>query len=302
MKDLSGRTAFITGGAQGIGLGIARRLAREGVNLAIVDIDAEALEQARLELETAAPEQSIRVAAYKLDVRDRQAFAQVADQVEERLGPVSLLFNNAGVASGVTVAKMTYEMWDWVLGVNLQGVVNGIQTFLPRMIKRGAAGHLVNTASGAGLAATNAGFLYTTSKYAVVGLSESLRNELQAAGTGIGVSVLCPGPVATGIVSRSMMARPGARQEANSEMLSRLKEVDNHLLQHGVSIDAVGEMVLNGINNNSAYIFTDRLAEDLVIERTKSILACLPPRSDKNADTDARSLSLLAGGAGRSGS
>lgn len=301
MKDLSGRTAFITGGAQGIGLGIARRLARESVNLAIVDVDAAALEQARLELEKAATERSIRVAAYQLDVRDRQAFAAVADQVEERLGPVSLLFNNAGVASGVPVAKMNYEMWDWVLGVNLQGVVNGIQTFLPRMIQRGAAGHVVNTSSGAGLAATNAGFLYTTSKYAVVGLSESLRNELQAAGTGIGVSVLCPGPVATGIVSRSMMARPGATPP-KGEILARLKEVDNHLLQHGVSADAVGDMVLNGIVNDSPYIFTDRLAEDLVVERTKSILACLPPRSDHNTDSDARSKSLLAGGTGRNGS
>ena len=291
MKDLSGRTAFITGGAQGIGLGIARRLAREGVKLAIVDIDTKALEQARMELERAT-----RVATYELDVRDRDAYAKVADAVEERLGPVSLLFNNAGVASGVPVAKMNYEMWDWVLGVNLQGVVNGIQTFLPRMIQRGAGGHVVNTSSGAGLVATNAGFLYTTSKYAVVGMSESLRKELQVAGTGIGVSVLCPGPVATGIVSRSLLARPGARKEINQEVQARLEEVDNHLLEHGVGIDAVGEMVLNGIVNDRPYLFTDRLVEDLIIERTKDILACLPARSGK-PDDEARSKSLLAGGA-----
>ena len=151
MQDVSGRAAFITGGAQGIGLGIARRLARAGVKLAIVDIDAAALEQARTELEKATA-----VVTYQLDVRDRETYAKIADEVEQRIGPVCLLFNNAGVASGVPVAKMNYQMWDWVLGVNLQGVVNGIQTFLPRMIQRGAGGHVVNTSSGAGLVATNA--------------------------------------------------------------------------------------------------------------------------------------------------
>jgi NAD(P)-dependent dehydrogenase (short-subunit alcohol dehydrogenase family) len=289
MKDLSGRTAFITGGAQGIGLGIARRLAREGVKLAIVDIDAAALEKARSELENVT-----QVTALELDVRERDAFAKVADSVEERLGPVSLLFNNAGVASGVPVSAMSYAMWDWVLGVNIQGVVNGIQTFLPRMIKRGLGGHVVNTSSGAGLAVTNAGFLYTTSKYAVVGMSEALRQELQIAGTGIGVSVLCPGPVATGIVGRSMRARPGAGQ-LNEAALMRLKEVDSHLLEHGVSIDEVGEMVLNAINNNRPYIFTDRLVEDFVVERTKSILSCLPPRPGQESDSATKSKTLLGG-------
>jgi len=294
MKDLSGRTAFITGGAQGIGLGIARRLAREGVKLALVDIDAAALERARAELA-----KGTEVVTHQLDVRDRDAFAKVADAVERRIGPVSLLFNNAGVASGVHVSKMSYEIWDWVLGVNLQGVVNGIQTFLPRMIERGAGGHVVNTSSGAGLAATTAGFLYTTSKFAVVGMSESLRSELQLAGTNIGVSVLCPGPVATGIVSRSLMGRPGANQDINPQAQARLKELDNHLLEHGVPIDAVGEMVLNGILENRPYIFTDRLVEDLVTECTRTILACLPAASGK-PDEAARSKALLAGSAASS--
>ncbi len=292
MKDLSGRTAFITGGAQGIGLGIARRLAREGVKLAIVDIDAEALEKARAELE-----QVTAVAAHKLDVRDREAYARVADSVEETLGPVSLLFNNAGVASGVPAAKMSYEMWDWMLGVNLHGVVNGMQTFLPRMIKRRAGGHVVNTSSGAGLAVTSSGYLYTTSKYAVVGMSESLRHELEATETGIGVSVLCPGPVATGIVGRSLKAQPGSKAEMNETALARLKAVDQHLLQHGVSIDEVGDMVLNGIINNTAYIFTDRLVEDLVIERTKGILACLPSLDEEKSNAEAEAKLLLGASA-----
>ncbi|QIB65518.1 SDR family NAD(P)-dependent oxidoreductase [Kineobactrum salinum] len=272
MQDLSGRTAFITGGAQGIGLGIARRLAREGINLAIVDIDAAALEAAQSELENLT-----RVATHVLDVRNREAYALIADEVEENLGPVSLLFNNAGVAAAASVTKMTYDMWDWTLGVNLHGVVNGIQTFVPRMIRRGEAGHVVNTSSGAGLTATGAGFLYCTSKYAVVGMSEALRNELEAAGTGIGVSVLCPGPVATNIISHTIMTRPGAtpREEMSQEALNRIKEKDN-LLRQGVSIDEVGAMVLAGINKNSPYIFTDRFVESAVIERTERIIDCLP--------------------------
>lgn len=143
MKDFAGRTAFITGGAQGIGLGIARRLAREGVNLALVDIDTEALRRARTELGG-----QTKVRTEVLDVRDREAFAKVADAIETDLGPVSLLFNNAGVAGSISIEKMNYAAWDWVLGVNLQGVINGIQTFLPRMIKRAVGGHIVNTSSG----------------------------------------------------------------------------------------------------------------------------------------------------------
>lgn len=269
MKDFSGRTAFITGGAQGIGLGIARRLAREGVKIAIADIDTAALEQARQELE-----KSTRVAAYNLDVRDREAYARVADDVEDRLGAVSLLFNNAGIASGASAARMTYKLWDWVLGVNVHGVVNGIQTFVPRMIQRGSGGHVVNTSSGAGLAATDAGYLYTTSKYAVVGLSESLRRDLQP--SGIGVSVLCPGPVATNIVSHSLLTHPGAGGELQPAVQARLKAMQNHLHEQGVGIDAVGQMVLEGILADRPFIFTDRMIEELITQRTKDILACLP--------------------------
>ncbi len=119
---------------------------------------------------------------------------------------MSLLFNNAGVAAGASADKLTYELWDWSIGVNLNGVINGVQTFLAKMVERGEGGHIVNTASGAGLAATRAGVLYTTPKYGVVGLSEALNAELGPAG--IGVSVLCPGPVATGIVHRSSEYAP----------------------------------------------------------------------------------------------
>src|SRR5437016_1447959 len=136
MRDMASATAFITGGAQGIGLGIARALAGRGVKLALADINAEALDAARNELSDITA-----VETRVLDVRDREAYAAVADEVESALGPVSLLFNNAGVASHVHVKRMTYEHWDWALGVNLDGVVNGIQTFVPRMCARKEGGY-----------------------------------------------------------------------------------------------------------------------------------------------------------------
>jgi NADP-dependent 3-hydroxy acid dehydrogenase YdfG len=152
MERIAGRTAFITGGANGIGLGIARAFARAGAQVALADVDATALGAAQAELA-----KETRVETFVLDVRDRDAFARAADETETRLGPVSLLFNNAGVALSVPAEQMTYEAWDYALGINLDGVVNGLQTFVPRMCARGGGGHVVNTASGAGLAAPGAG-------------------------------------------------------------------------------------------------------------------------------------------------
>jgi NAD(P)-dependent dehydrogenase (short-subunit alcohol dehydrogenase family) len=270
MKDLTGRIAFITGGAQGIGLGIARRFAREGVSLALVDIDMDALKRARAELEG-----QTRVRTEVLDVRDREAFAKVGDAVEADLGPVSLLFNNAGVAGAISIDKMNYAAWDWVLGVNLQGVVNGIQTFLPRMLKRGIGGHIVNTSSGAGMVGGGSGFLYATSKFAVVGMSESLHFELKQSRRNIGISVLCPGPVNTGIFARSLKATPGYVAPTDPEAIKRI-EATKAFLAGGVCIDEVGDMVLRGIQKDALYIFTDRIIADAVVQRTEAILAALP--------------------------
>ncbi len=174
MHQVEGKTIFITGGARGIGLGIARAFARAGAKLALADIDQTSLTLAKSELSKLTP-----VETFLLDVRDRWAFAGVADETESRLGPVSILCNNAGVGGEPDVSRLTYEHWDWILGINLNGVINGIQTFLPRMIRRGGDAHIVNTASGGGLAATASGLLYTTSKFAVVGLSEFLRLVLE---------------------------------------------------------------------------------------------------------------------------
>ncbi|HEX7784493.1 MAG TPA: SDR family NAD(P)-dependent oxidoreductase [Sphingobium sp.] len=271
MTDVKDRTAFITGGGNGIGLGIARSLARAGAKIALADLDAAALERAKAELQDVTA-----VETFLLDVRDRAAYAATAEAAENALGPVTLLFNNAGVAGGAPASKMTYDLWDWGIGINLYGVINGIQTFLPKMVERGNGGHIVNTASGAGLAATGSGVLYVTAKFGVVGMSEALNAELAAAG--IGVSVLCPGPVATDIVERSADATPQGGltlTDKQKKLGAERRAMMTQLLKQGVSIDTVGEMVLRGIEDNSLYIHTDRVMEEPIKARTEALLAAM---------------------------
>ena len=208
-------------------------------------------------------------------LRDRDAFARAADAVEEAIGPVSLLFNNAGVSGAFPVAKLTYDMWNWVIGINLYGVINGIQTFLPRIIERGQNGYIVNTASGAGLAATASGTLYCTSKFGVVGLSEALHHELAPAN--VGVSVLCPGPVATDLLRHSADARPEAdlSVEERARAAERVAMMSDFLKQ-GVTPEEVGRMVLAAIHEDRLFIHTDRIMADAVIARSAAILAAVP--------------------------
>ncbi|NGY03336.1 SDR family NAD(P)-dependent oxidoreductase [Solimonas terrae] len=272
MTDVAGRTAFITGGANGIGLGIARRLARAGARLALVDMDVAALDRARQELKDLT-----EVEVYRLDVRDRAAYASVATEVESALGPVSLLFNNAGVVTTTPVTKLSYALWDWSTGVNLYGVINGIQIFLRGMVERGAGGHIVNTASGAGLAAVGSGVLYSTAKFGVVGMSESLHGELKC--TGIGVSVLCPGSVATGIIERSANDAPPPDAPLSAEQEQRVakrRRLIDEVLQQGTSADKVGELVLRAVLDNELYIHTDRMMEEPIKARAAAILDAMP--------------------------
>lgn len=272
MIDVAGRTAFVTGGGNGIGLGIARALARAGAKVALVDMDEVALVRAKSELSAIT---QIEIAV--LDVRDRDNFARVADAVEDKLGPVSLLFNNAGVAGGASAAKLTYELWDWGLGINLTGVVNGVQTFLSRMVERKQGGYIVNTASGAGLAISGSGVLYHTAKFAVVGMSEALALELKP--HGIGVSVLCPGPVATDIIARTRALQPGtgekltdAQRQENETRLA----VMTKFLQQSLSPDAVGDMVLEALRAERLYIHTDRVMAPMIEARCKALLDAMP--------------------------
>lgn len=273
MTTVAGRTAFITGGANGIGLGIARAFAGVGVRIALADLDAAALDAARAELSKVT-----QVETVVLDVRDRDAYARAADQVEAALGPVSLLFNNAGVAGGAAPAKMSYALWDWGVGINLGGVINGVQTFLPRMAERGEGGHIVNTASGAGLVALGSGVLYHTTKFAVVGMSEALWSELKP--NGIGVSVLCPGPVDTDIMANTRKTQPDSGRTLTPEQRAQADERaarTKRFLERGVPPDAVGHMVLNAVLADQLYIYTDRIMLEPIQMRTKALLDAIPP-------------------------
>ncbi|MFB7091071.1 SDR family oxidoreductase [Streptomyces sp. NPDC056296] len=264
MRDLHGRTAFITGGSRGIGLGIAGALARHGVKLALVDVDEDALRQARREL---ADHTDVRV--YTLDVTDRDAYARTATAVVDDLGPVTLLFNNAGIADSTSPSRMSYGMWDHVVGVNLNGVYNGLQTFLPLMLEAGTESHIVNTSSEAGLGEFGSGFLYHASKYAVVGLSESLRAEL--APRGIGVSVLCPGPVATDIVENTRRMRPGDAPAQSTKVAAILDVSHAVLKEHGAPADTVGELVVDAVRRNLPYIATRNHSKEALTRRTAAL-------------------------------
>jgi len=265
VRQWKGSVAFITGGGQGIGLGIARALGRRGVRLALADVDEAALVRAKDELSPLTEVETVR-----LDVRDRAAFASAADAVEAELGPVDLLFNNAGIAPFSSVAELRYEQWDVALGINLDGVVNGLQTFLPRMIERGEGGYVVNTASGAGLVA-GPNVLYSTAKFAVVGLSESLRLAVEE--HGIDVSVLCPGPVATDILRNSRAAGEDVSPARFGDEVLRSTEA---FLKAGTGIDAVGEMVVAGMEARSLWIHTDASMRPWVTTRMEGILDSMP--------------------------
>ena len=282
MTEITGRTAFITGGASGIGLGIARELARKGVKLALADLDMPALERATRELSNVT-----EVEIVQLDVRDRDAFAQAADRIEAALGPVTLLINNAGVAGGGDVSDLTFDLWDWCLGINLGGVINGVQTFLPRMIDANMGGHVVNTGSASGLVGGTASLPYCAAKFGVVGLSESLRAELKP--SGIGVSVLCPGPVDTDILSRSAHL---LRDEAGSVDSAAARDARMaSVLQGGVHPDRAGAMVVAAIRRDQFYIHTDRVILQALQERHEEIVAAMPAEQ-MNAFTATMSSSL----------
>jgi NAD(P)-dependent dehydrogenase (short-subunit alcohol dehydrogenase family) len=269
--EVDGKTAFITGGGNGIGLGIARAFAHAGAKIALVDLDDNALQQAKAELSKVT-----EIETYILDVRDRERFKGISEAVESQLGPVSVLVNNAGVAGGGPAHKLSYEMWDWGLGINLLGVVNGIQTFLPGMVER-KSGHIVNTASGAGLAATGSGVLYQTAKFAVVGLTEALRLELDP--LGIGATVLCPGPVATDIIARTRASQPPVETPLSEQEYGAARQRSGRMkewLAKGVKPDRVGEMVLDAVKANRLYVHTDRVMYARIEARTRELLEAMP--------------------------
>ncbi len=264
MNDLEERVAFITGGANGIGLSIATSLAREGVAVALADIDSTAAQHAQEKIEASGG----RALAVPCDVTDVDSLARAADLTGEAFGPVHILVNNAGAFRSGAVADSKREDWEWLLEINLLGVVNGIHTFLPRMRAHDQGGHILNTASISGHVAVPGLGIYTATKFAVVGLSETLRVELAA--ESIDVSVLCPGIVQTGLLESSSRLRPerfgGPIPEEEEGALSEVIEA-------GTDPVEIGERVVTAIRTGEFYIFTHPPLRVLVERRADEILA-----------------------------
>ncbi len=272
MEHLHDRVAFVTGGSSGIGLGLVEALAREGMRVAFTyrrkDHLLDAMEHLRREALDG------RVRPVELDVVDRAAFVRAADEVERELGPVQLLVNNAGVAVHGLIEHATYQDWDWVLGVNLGGVVNGIVTFLPRMIASGLEGHIVNVSSMGGVAALGSVGLYATSKFAVVGLTEALRTDM--IGRRIGVSVYCPGPVKSNI-GESGKGRPAHLAESGYAAPGREQGAPPRaMLENAMDAAVAARYVLEGIKRNALYIFSHPEFREVMAARHAAIISAVP--------------------------
>ncbi|MGH8150322.1 MAG: SDR family NAD(P)-dependent oxidoreductase [Steroidobacteraceae bacterium] len=272
MKDLHDKVAFVTGGASGIGLGIVKALVRAGAKAVIADLRRDHLDEALAHFKGAGLAE--RVHGITLDVTDRVAMASAAAETERRFGNVHVLVSNAGVGIEGPLRNATYDDWDFGLGVNLGGVVNGIQTFVPRIRAHGEGGHIVNTASLAGLVWMPSFMaVYATSKAAVITLSECIRDDL--APDHIGVSVLCPGPV------KSNIHESGQNRPAKFRGSSGFGAAEESLARRKVSPlwmepEVVGEKVLKAIRNDELYIITHGEWREAFDQRLATIRAAMP--------------------------
>ena len=276
MQDFNGKVAFITGGGSGVALGQAKVFSQAGARVIIADVREDHLEQAmkyfrRIEAE---------VHPILLDVTDRAAFADAADEAERVFGPVQLLFNTAGVSIFGPLEKSTYNDYDWQMGVNFGGVVNGIQTFVPRMIEYGKGGHIVNTSSVGGIIAAGPAGIYSASKFAVRGLSEALRSEL--AKHDIGVSVLCPANVNTNI-AESVMTRPQEFSESGYRFDDAVLDSLRRIYSAGKNPVELAEETLEAVQENRLYIIPYPEVRQVLQDHFDEILAALPP---ENADPE----------------
>ena len=263
MQDFANKTAFVTGGASGVGLGIAKALAKAGANVAIGDIQQDRLDDAEQQLK----EITDRVLPLKVDTTDIEALATAAKDITSTFSPVSVLCNNAGIGGGGVILETPDEKWRRVMEVNVWGPLNGIRVFLPAMLASGDEGHIVNTASFSGIQGHHSQGPYGTSKFAAVGLSEFLRNDL--AETKVSASVLCPHVVDTPIFY------PDLRPDEKAAIAERRKTMP-WLEQIAVSPDTVGEQVLAGIRNDELYIFCDGTdSREMLQTRCNDMLAAM---------------------------
>ena len=272
MQELAGKTAFVTGGASGIGLALGEAFARAGMKVMLADIDAEALDAAVQGTRSVAP----YVEGVICDVSDAASVARAAEATFAAFGNVHILCNNAGVAGGTGIDAISLDTWRGVLDVNLMGVLHGVHAFLPQMRAHGEGGHIVNTASMAGFQSDLGFSPYATSKYAVVAMSEGLALQLKP--EGISVSVLCPDFVRTRIADsgRNRPDRYGAARPPDpASPAGQLVATVTQLVQDGLDPAAVADQTLAAIRADELYIFTHPQARDAVDRRFAAIQTAL---------------------------
>jgi len=266
MMDISGKTAIVTGAASGIGLGIATALAEAGANVVMADIQKDAVEQAAHGLSGT----NKRVMPVRIDVTQEQSVLDALAEAEQKFGKLHIACNNAGVPMhGTGLVDVPPGDWEFVMGVNIWGIIHGIRHFVPAILKHGEEGHVVNTASVAGFQnrhGTNQG-PYSMSKYAALSLSEALEHELE--GSKIGVSVLCPGPINTNI-ARGARNRPdhlgGPQTRLNDEAV-----LAERLATIGLDPKRVGERVVDAIRTKAFYAFVGAVPADVIRARHRRI-------------------------------
>jgi NAD(P)-dependent dehydrogenase (short-subunit alcohol dehydrogenase family) len=271
MKDVEGKVAFVTGGANGIGLGISRAFVRAGMNVVIADIRDAALEAAAAEFADAGSKK--KVATVRLDVTDRDSMRAAADFAEEAFGKVHVLVNNAGVGIGGPLVEARFDDWDWGMDVNLGGVINGIVVFLPRLIAHGEGGHIINTSSMAAVVPMRTAAIYIAAKSAVLGMSEQMRGELEE--HGISVSAFCPGPVQSNIARSGELRPEKFRKDSGYEKWEQQLS-ERPVSPNWMSMDEVGERVLAGLKNDDLFIFTHPEFRTGLEARCRKMLASFP--------------------------
>jgi len=270
VQELKGRVAVVTGGASGIGRGMAEAFLARGMKIVIADVEAGSLESTVAELAKDGGE----VIGIECDVSSEASVEKLRDETLSHFGAVHVLCNNAGVAGGEggTTWEAPQADWDWVMGVNVMGVIYGIRHFIPTMIDQGTPGHIVNTASMAGL--IHGMGIYGVSKHAVVALSESIWNELRQGGHSIGVSVLCPGWVRTRIME-SERNRPEAPREAPGERRPEaevMRAVVEKLIEAGLDPADVGRLVADSIESERFYVLPHSTWTNMIENRMRRIV------------------------------
>ncbi|SHI22537.1 NADP-dependent 3-hydroxy acid dehydrogenase YdfG [Sporobacter termitidis DSM 10068] len=277
MDNLKGKVAFITGAASGIGLGIAKACGRAGMKVVIADIRQKAID----EVLPFFKEKGWPVLGVQLDVTDREAYAKAADEVERIFGNIHVLINNAGVEAPMgPVWNNTFKDCDFIFGVSFMGVLNGIITIVPRILKHGEGGHVVSTASQSGLYVVPGAALYCAIKAGILGLMETLASDLR--GTNVGASAFCPGPVVGNLSATSKEVRPDILQNDGpaAPPLQRKTEAPSgeapDFSKLLMSAEEAGERVVRGIKRGDLYILTHTEFKESMQQKTDAILRAYP--------------------------